>query len=147
MPGVASRLKCRGQVIESTRKVIVRGDDQGAGLRPEPYAIADALMYADGKPIVEITDMALRLTGMTRETTCDGSGRGPNDSRRSRAPDNAPVSTTAERILAFAIGKPSEAFGERVPPLRRRPVHRPAARPAVLSSSTGSSMVETASPG
>ena len=33
------------------------------GYRPEPYAIADALMYADGKPIVEITDMSLRLTG------------------------------------------------------------------------------------
>ena len=37
------------------------------GYRPEPYAIADALMYADGKPIVEITDMSLRLTGTSRE--------------------------------------------------------------------------------
>ena len=26
------------------------------GYRPEPYVIVDALMYADGKPIVEITE-------------------------------------------------------------------------------------------
>ena len=37
------------------------------GYRPEPYAIADALMYADGKPIVEITNMCVRFTGLTRE--------------------------------------------------------------------------------
>ena len=29
--------------------------------------VADALMYADGKPIVEITDMSLRMTGLSRE--------------------------------------------------------------------------------
>ena len=37
------------------------------GYRPEPFAIVDALMYADGKPIVEITDMSLRMTGLDRE--------------------------------------------------------------------------------
>ena len=67
VPGVASRLKCRGQVIESTGKVTYEVSIKELGYRPEPYAIADALMLADGKPIVEITDMALRLTGLTRE--------------------------------------------------------------------------------
>ena len=54
------------------------GTDQGAlaeflraikelGYGPEPYCIADALMYADGKPIVEMTNMALKITGLTRE--------------------------------------------------------------------------------
>ena len=38
------------------------------GYRPEPYVIADALMYADGKAIVEITDMSLQLSGTTLET-------------------------------------------------------------------------------
>ena len=33
---------------------------------PSRIAIADGLMYADGKPIVEITDMVLRLVGCDR---------------------------------------------------------------------------------
>ncbi len=67
VPGVASRLKCRGQVIESTRTVTYEVAIKELGFRPEPYAIADALMLADGKPIVEIIDMSLRMTGLTRE--------------------------------------------------------------------------------
>ena len=66
LPGVANRLRCRGQVIESTQKVTYEVTIRELGYGPEPYAIADALMYADGKPIVEITDMALRLVGTTR---------------------------------------------------------------------------------
>src|SRR5687767_7543404 len=67
VPGVASRLKCRGQVIASTKTVTYEVSVKELGYRPEPYAIVDALMYADGKPIVEITSMALRMTGLTRE--------------------------------------------------------------------------------
>ena len=37
------------------------------GYDPEPFCLADALMYADGKPIVEITNMSLRMSGLTRE--------------------------------------------------------------------------------
>ena len=33
---------------------------------PTPYAHADALMYADGKPIVRITDMSVRMGGTDR---------------------------------------------------------------------------------
>src|SRR5204862_344853 len=33
----------------------------------EPYAVVDALMYADGKCVVDIGDMSVRLTGLTRE--------------------------------------------------------------------------------
>ena len=69
------------------------------GYRPEPYAIADALMYADGKPIVEIIDMSLRLTGLTRERL-----------RRLWAARRTPAATPSpgrslfdrDRILAFA---------------------------------------------
>ncbi len=84
------------------------------GYRPEPYAIADAVMYADGKPIVEITNLSVRLSGLTREGL------------RSMWADvgqvsNLPVQTAGwkpaprfdrDRLLAFAVGKPSEAFGE-----------------------------------
>ena len=67
VPGVASRLKCRGQVIATTKKVTYEVSLKEIGFRPEPYAIGDALMYADGKPIVEVKDISLQLSGMTRE--------------------------------------------------------------------------------
>lgn len=67
VPGVNSRLKCRGQVIATTRTVTYEVTVKELGYRPEPYCIADALMYADGRPIVEITNMSLRMTGLTRE--------------------------------------------------------------------------------
>ena len=34
---------------------------------PEPFAIVDALMFADGKAIVEIPDMSIRLSGLDRQ--------------------------------------------------------------------------------
>ena len=67
LPGVNSRLKCRGQVIASTKTVTYEVTVKELGYRPEPYCVADALMYADGKPIVEITNMNLRMSGLTRE--------------------------------------------------------------------------------
>ena len=67
VPGVGSKLKCRGQVIESTKTFTYEVSLKEIGYRPEPYAIVDALMFADGKPIVEITDMSLRMTGPDRE--------------------------------------------------------------------------------
>ncbi|WP_435007871.1 beta-ketoacyl synthase N-terminal-like domain-containing protein [Tundrisphaera lichenicola] len=164
VPGVPSRLKCRGQVIESTKKVTYEVTIKELGYRPEPYAIVDALMYADGKPIVEITDMSLRMTGLDREmlariwarsgsvsptlphgeglpvcpTLPPGEGRGEGHLQAGgaggrltaktwgRAGDphpnplpggeggrqKSPLYDTS-KILAFAIGKPSEAFGDR----------------------------------
>jgi 3-hydroxymyristoyl/3-hydroxydecanoyl-(acyl carrier protein) dehydratase len=79
------------------------------GYLPEPYAIVDALMYADGKPVVEIISMSVRLTGTTRERllhcwqgTSEPSGSGIR---------KMPV-YTKEQILAYSNGKPSEGFGE-----------------------------------
>ena len=147
VPGVASKLKCRGQVVESTRTVTYEVSLKEIGYRPEPYAIVDALMFADGRPIVEITDMSLRMTGLDRETLANiwafsasplPPGEGPgvrnsaspmarNEGSRgghsiSDAPHPGPLPGgeggrgpalyDTARILAFAIGKPSEAFGE-----------------------------------
>jgi 3-hydroxymyristoyl/3-hydroxydecanoyl-(acyl carrier protein) dehydratase len=105
VPGVASRLRCRGQVIESTRKVAYEVTIKELGFRPEPYAIADALMYADGRPIVEIADMSLQLTGATRDELTRLWNRSGSSSRRS-------VLFDQDRLLEFATGKPSAAFGE-----------------------------------
>ncbi len=103
VPGVASRLKCRGQVVASTAKVTYEVEIKELGFRPEPYAIVDALMYADGKPIVEITAMSLRMVGLDRDKL-DAIWAG----RRATPPRRL---YDAASIRAFAVGKPSEAFG------------------------------------
>ena len=122
VPGVASQLKCRGQVTAATRTVAYEVTLKERGYRPEPYAIADALMYADGKPIVEITNMCVRFTGLTREGL-----RSLWASRERERPEDAvqvlnpspvahapgsPAVFDRDHLLAFAVGKPSEAFGE-----------------------------------
>ena len=108
VPGVASKLKCRGQVLESTRTVTYEVELKEVGYRPEPYVLVDALMFADGKPIVEITDMSLRMTGLDREAI-EGMWAGARPAGSVPAP-LALYDTS--KILAFAVGKPSEAFGE-----------------------------------
>jgi 3-hydroxymyristoyl/3-hydroxydecanoyl-(acyl carrier protein) dehydratase len=81
VPGVANRLKCRGQITEATRRVTYEIAIKERGYRPEPYAIADALIIADGKPIVSVTDLALQLSGTGREelervwAACPSQGR------------------------------------------------------------------------
>ena len=107
VPGVASQLKCRGQVTEKTRTVTYEVSLKELGYRPEPYAIVDALMYADGKPIVEIVNMSVRLSGLNRkmiETLWQ--------QRQAPAAGRKPAIFNYERILAFSNGNPSEAFGE-----------------------------------
>jgi 3-hydroxymyristoyl/3-hydroxydecanoyl-(acyl carrier protein) dehydratase len=107
IPGVASRLKCRGQVTATTRKVTYEVSLKEIGFRPEPYAIGDALMYADGKPIVEVKDISLKMSGMTRERL----DRIWSPTRRSVF--------TRDQVLEFATGLPSKAFGERYRPFDR----------------------------
>jgi 3-hydroxymyristoyl/3-hydroxydecanoyl-(acyl carrier protein) dehydratase len=106
VPGVASRLKCRGQVTAATRVVTYEVIVKERGYRPAPYAIVDALMYADGKPIVDITDMCVQMTGLTRDKV----------GALWRSRDEKPALFDRGHILAFARGKPSEAYGERYRP-------------------------------
>ncbi len=109
VPGVASGLKCRGQVTETTRTVTYQVSIKELGYGPEPFAIVDALMFADGHPIVEIPDMSVRLAGLDRhmvESLWQG--------RTSAAvvKKERKVLYDTDRITAFAIGNPSDAFGE-----------------------------------
>ncbi len=102
VPEIDGRLKCRGQVTATTQVVTYEVTLKEWGYRPEPYALADALMYADGKPIVEMNGLSLRLTGM-------------NEARLRHLWSNrkpAGALFDHDRILAFAVGKPSVAFGE-----------------------------------
>ncbi|WP_435019720.1 beta-ketoacyl synthase N-terminal-like domain-containing protein [Tundrisphaera sp. TA3] len=115
VPGVASRLKCRGQVTVTTQVVTYEVEIKELGYGPEPYAIVDALMYADGKPIVEITDMSLRMAGLDRDAIGRiWAGRAEPAAPATIAP--RPAIYDRSRILAFAIGKPSDAFGDRYRP-------------------------------
>uniref|UniRef100_A0A7C2K169 Acyltransferase domain-containing protein n=1 Tax=Schlesneria paludicola TaxID=360056 RepID=A0A7C2K169_9PLAN len=129
VPGVKSRLKCRGQVLATTQKVwyevTLKEIGYGSpGVAPPerradgaPYCLADALMYADGKPIVEITDMSVRLSGLTREDI-ERLWSGQVEHTGSAAHGTPPVGFAqplfdTDRITEFAIGKPSKAFGDR----------------------------------
>ena len=123
VPGVASTLCCRGQVLESTKIVCYEVTVRELGYRPEPYALVDALMYADGKPIVEITNMSVRLTGTNRETLLalwrnQGAKSGLNEIAEQSGSlegsyDCKPALYTKEQILAYSNGNPSEGFGDR----------------------------------
>lgn len=121
VPDVRSRLKCRGQVLPTTKNVwyevtIKELGYAGGGPTANAYCLADALMYADGKPIVEMTDMSLRLSGLTRENVdrlwreVRGEKQGAETAGSISAPQ--PLFDTA-RITEFAIGKPSKAFGDK----------------------------------
>ncbi len=64
---VKSKLKCRGPVTPDTRHVVYEVEITKLGYNPEPYAIADAHMFADGRYIVLFKDMSLKMTGITRD--------------------------------------------------------------------------------
>ncbi len=139
---VKSRLRCRGQVLASTAMVTYEINVSELGYRPEPYAIVDAMMYADGKPIVDIREMSVRLNGTNREqlealwarrgaagavphqtpaTSLPERGT-PSEMTVVDAPSAPPRVVPLERdtsvpydkasILAFSSGKPSQAFGD-----------------------------------
>ena len=118
MPGVASRLKCRGQVIESTRTVDLRGHDQGARLparavrdrrRPDVrrrqadrrdhrhVAAADRASTRDDLErlwAARSRDRRSRRDGPRRSTTASGSWPSRSASRRRRSASATGSSTT-----------------------------------------------------
>ena len=129
IPGVDSGLKCRGQVIETTKTVTYQVSIKELGYGPEPFAIVDALMFADGKPIVEIPNMSIRLSGLSRDKVeglwqtpgtvpvlqgavplvAEMNGLGTVPLTAGTVPG---VLYDYDKILAFSDGNPSEAFGE-----------------------------------
>jgi 3-hydroxymyristoyl/3-hydroxydecanoyl-(acyl carrier protein) dehydratase len=101
VPGIESVLKCRGPVTPKTRKVLYEVEIKEIGYDPEPYAIADALIYADGNRIVSFKDMSMKMTGKTRseiESLWQPVGAGKK------------ILFDRDKILAFSVGNPSEAF-------------------------------------
>ncbi len=118
--GEVSHLKCRGQVIESTKKVQYEITLKEIGYKDNdgtPYVLADALMSADGRPIVQINNMSVQLSGLNKQKIEDF---WRNQSVTQLANQGVNNQNTGETVLfdfdsiyAFANGKPSEAFGDR----------------------------------
>ncbi len=105
--GIESILKCRGPVTPKTRKVIYEVEIKEIGYNPEPYVIADAHIYADGHRIVFFKDMSMKMTGISRnEIEYQWKSKKIITRRKKALFDH-------DRILAFSIGKPSEAFGDK----------------------------------
>jgi 3-hydroxymyristoyl/3-hydroxydecanoyl-(acyl carrier protein) dehydratase len=67
VPGITARLRCRGQVTGAVRTAAYEIIIKRIGFDPDAFAVADALLYADGRPIVEISNLSLRLEGVDRE--------------------------------------------------------------------------------
>jgi len=115
--GVESVLKCRGPVTPETRHVWYEVEIKELGYAPEPYVIADALMYADGQRIVAFKDMSMQMTGITRpeiESLWEDQ-KHLRQTTEEKSPETGiqePALYDRDKILAFAVGKPSEAFGE-----------------------------------
>ncbi|MBC7661972.1 MAG: hypothetical protein H7249_19945 [Chitinophagaceae bacterium] len=105
VPGVWSQLKCRGQVLSTTKRVTYEIEIKEMGYGPDAYVVCDALMYADDKPIVDITDMSLKLPGTTKAKLDQLWAAVPRLSTHS-----APA-YSYEQILAFSDGNPSDCFG------------------------------------
>ena len=105
VPGIANRLKCRGQIVESSRVVTYEVTIKERGYRPEPYAIADALILADGKPIVGVTDMVLQLSGSS-EAELEQFGRTTRSSSRGSQRPNRCCSTMSESSHSRSASRP-----------------------------------------
>jgi 3-hydroxymyristoyl/3-hydroxydecanoyl-(acyl carrier protein) dehydratase/3-oxoacyl-(acyl-carrier-protein) synthase len=109
VPGIESTLKCRGPVTPETRQVIYEVDIKEIGYAPQPYVIADAHMYADGRRIVWFKDMCLQMNNVTRheiEKFWQEKQSNPN----SRAETKPPI-FNRDHLIEFATGRPSKAFG------------------------------------
>ncbi|RIK69172.1 MAG: type I polyketide synthase [Planctomycetota bacterium] len=124
--GVASSLRCRGPVTPQTKKATYQVDIKEVGYRDGPagrdgqptrvpYVLADALMFADGVPIVQMVNMSLQPTGLTQEALeATWHMRRKPAASQAVLPRAAPAARpvfTREQILAFAVGRPSDCFG------------------------------------
>lgn len=110
VPNITSQLKCRGQVLDTTQKVQYEITLKEIGYQDNdtPYVLADALMYGDGKAIVQMHNMSVQLSGLTRDRVVSLWSHTKQKESAERK-----VLFDFDSIYAFAAGKPSDAFGDR----------------------------------
>ena len=119
IPGVKSILKCRGPVTPRTRQVVYEVEIKEIGYGPEPYVIADANMYGDGHYIVRFTDMGMKMSGLSRQDLEAVWQANTSVSAAQSTPDQKTPLYDRDKILAFAVGSPSKAFGSAFKPFDR----------------------------
>ena len=111
VPHVQSTLKCRGPVTPKTKKVVYEIDIKEIGYKPEPFAIADAHMYADGHRIVFFKDMSIQMSGIIREEIESFWERKKNQPAPESRGSGPPVLFNHDHMLEFSAGSPAKAFG------------------------------------
>ena len=106
--GETSQLKCRGQVIETTKTVQYEITLKEIGYKDDgtPYVLADALMYADHRAVVQMKNMSVQLTGLSKDRL-EAHWQNQNSSQEKN------ILFDNDSILAFAEGNPSDAFGDK----------------------------------
>ncbi len=120
---IQSQLRCRGQVIPGVKKALYDISIKEMGYNPEPYVLADALMFADGNRIVQVLNMSIRLSGATRaDIEAFWQSRGTSapvvqahTGPAMQQPANTemlPAVYTGQQIVEYAIGRPSLCFGD-----------------------------------
>ncbi|MDR2613134.1 MAG: hypothetical protein LBG06_10065 [Deltaproteobacteria bacterium] len=146
--GIPASLRCRGQVTPRTRSVAYDvhvkelrleppAPETGAGRRPgrpakrppEPVAVADCVMWADGRPIVEVTGMSLALAGGSLDQLASqfrkrrpkgrppaAAARAPEAGEPGSAADPGPASRPAARQAAAPGPAPRTASRQAAPP-------------------------------
>ncbi len=115
IPGVESILKCRGPVTPKTSQVVYKIEIKELGYMPEPYVIADAHMFADSHYIVMFRDISIKITGVSRneiETLWQTRNMTGKDGFLQTITANKKELFSKTQILALAVGKPSDAFGD-----------------------------------
>ena len=92
IPGHASGLRCRGQVLQSSKKIIYRIDIKELGYDPEPV-LADAVMFVDEKKAVQFANVSYRLHGLDEANIAAGYFGARRAPRTGLNPLNTPAST------------------------------------------------------
>jgi 3-hydroxymyristoyl/3-hydroxydecanoyl-(acyl carrier protein) dehydratase len=109
---IESVLKCRGPVTPQTRHVIYEIEIKRLGYAPEPYAIADANMYADGQKIVHFKDMGMQLSNVNRKDIEQFWVDQKSNSSLNRSHTQDVPLFTRSMLEEFSSGDPSLVFGE-----------------------------------
>lgn len=108
IPQQPIQLRCRGQVTARTPQVHYQIHVRQLGYRPEPYAMADAVIYTGDKAIVEVRNLGLRLTGTDAASL--------EQLWRPFAPAEKELTADHDHILAFAEGDPVAGLGRQYAP-------------------------------
>ena len=109
---IESVLKCRGPVTPRTRHVIYEIEIKQLGFGPEPFAIADATMVADGQKIVNFKNIGMKLSNVSRiDIEQFWKDKSVNTPLTLIQPPKVPL-FSRDMLEEFSAGKPSLVFGK-----------------------------------